>query len=68
MTDEALTALAEDSKAWPFMEARNLIKRLDRLKEQPETVLFETGYGPSGLPHIGTFGEGGTNRYGASCF
>lgn len=57
MTDEVLMNLANDSKAWPFMEARNLIKRLDRLKEQPETVLFETGYGPSGLPHIGTFGE-----------
>jgi lysyl-tRNA synthetase class 1 len=57
MTDEVLAKLAEDSKAWPFMEARNLIKRLNRLKEQPEVVLFETGYGPSGLPHIGTFGE-----------
>ncbi len=57
MSDEALMKLANDSKAWPFMEARNLIKRLDRLKEQPEVVLFETGYGPSGLPHIGTFGE-----------
>ncbi len=57
MTDEALMTLAANSKAWPFMEARNLIKRLDRLKQQPEVVLFETGYGPSGLPHIGTFGE-----------
>ena len=57
MSNEALRELAEKSKAWPFAEARNLIKRLDRLKEQPEVVLFETGYGPSGLPHIGTFGE-----------
>ena len=57
MNDKALAALAQDSKAWPFLEARNLVKRLARLKEQPETVLFETGYGPSGLPHIGTFGE-----------
>jgi lysyl-tRNA synthetase class 1 len=57
MTNEALRAAAEDSKAWPFIEARNLIKRLDKLKAQPEVVLFETGYGPSGLPHIGTFGE-----------
>ncbi len=57
MTDEPLMTLAQSSKAWPVMEARNLIKRLDRLKEQPEVVLFETGYGPSGLPHIGTFGE-----------
>jgi lysyl-tRNA synthetase class 1 len=49
--------LAQDSKAWPFDEARKLIKRLERLPEKPEMVLFETGYGPSGLPHIGTFGE-----------
>ena len=48
---------AKVTKAWPFDEARKLQKRLDRLKIQPETVLFETGYGPSGLPHIGTFGE-----------
>ena len=49
-----------NAKAWPFAEARNLIKRLDKMKISPsETrpVLFETGYGPSGLPHIGTFGE-----------
>ena len=67
MTDEALANLAGDSKAWPFLEARNLIKRLDRLKEQPEVVLFETGYGPSGLPHIGTFWRGGAHPDGASC-
>jgi lysyl-tRNA synthetase class 1 len=53
---EILSA-AENSKAWPFEEARKLLKRLERLSEKPETVLFETGYGPSGLPHIGTFGE-----------
>ncbi|MEL7047847.1 MAG: lysine--tRNA ligase [Pseudomonadota bacterium] len=47
-----------DAKAWPFEEARRLIKRLDRLPGGAEkTVIFETGYGPSGLPHIGTFGE-----------
>lgn len=50
-------ALAENSKAWPFDEARKLLKRLDQIKAKPETVVFETGYGPSGLPHIGTFGE-----------
>ncbi|MEL7544524.1 MAG: lysine--tRNA ligase, partial [Pseudomonadota bacterium] len=55
--DDALVALAHESKAWPFEEARRLIKRLDGLKNRPETVIFETGYGPSGLPHIGTFGE-----------
>ena len=51
-------AVAHDSRAWPFEEARKLLQRLDRLKRDPERpVLFETGYGPSGLPHIGTFGE-----------
>ena len=43
------------SKAWPFEEARKLIERLERSGKSD--VMFETGYGPSGLPHIGTFGE-----------
>ncbi|MBA2125519.1 lysine--tRNA ligase [Hyphomicrobium methylovorum] len=52
------TAASANSKAWPFEEARRLIKRLERLPGgNDKTVLFETGYGPSGLPHIGTFGE-----------
>jgi lysyl-tRNA synthetase, class I len=52
-----LTALS-DAKAWPFEEARRLIQRLDKLPGgKDKTVIFETGYGPSGLPHIGTFGE-----------
>ncbi len=55
MTEGSLTALAENSKAWPFEEARKLLKRFK--DKTPETVIFETGYGPSGLPHIGTFGE-----------
>src|SRR5215468_1029476 len=47
--------LAMRSSAWPFEEARKL---LQRLKKHPRSeVVFETGYGPSGLPHIGTFGE-----------
>ena len=54
----ALSAASADLKAWPFEEARRLVKRLERLPDGAEkTVLFETGYGPSGLPHIGTFGE-----------
>ncbi|MEO1543307.1 MAG: lysine--tRNA ligase [Pseudomonadota bacterium] len=54
---QAVEALAS-AKAWPFEEARRLIKRLERLPGGLEkTVIFETGYGPSGLPHIGTFGE-----------
>jgi len=47
---------ARESKAWPFEEARKLIKRFEK-DGAPDVVLFETGYGPSGLPHIGTFGE-----------
>ncbi|MGD9637852.1 MAG: lysine--tRNA ligase [Alphaproteobacteria bacterium] len=49
---------AQASKAWPFEEARNLMeKRLRGKVPEKGFVLFETGYGPSGLPHIGTFGE-----------
>ncbi len=55
--DPALRAAAMESKAWPFEEARKLLKRLERSKAPQTEVLFETGYGPSGLPHIGTFGE-----------
>ena len=46
---------AKDSAAWPFEEARKILARLKRSPK--DTVIFETGYGPSGLPHIGTFGE-----------
>jgi len=53
----ALRALAETAKAWPFEEARKLLKRLGGKDPAKGYVLFETGYGPSGLPHIGTFGE-----------
>ncbi len=49
--------LAEAARAWPFEEARNLLKRLSGKVPAKGYVLFETGYGPSGLPHIGTFGE-----------
>ena len=51
-----LLAAAAESKAWPFEEARKIVKRYEKTG-YPEIVLFETGYGPSGLPHIGTFGE-----------
>ena len=53
--DPALRAAAFESKAWPFEEARKLVERVERTGQNE--VLFETGYGPSGLPHIGTFGE-----------
>jgi lysyl-tRNA synthetase, class I len=51
----SLRELAEQSNAWPFEEARKIVARLK--KAPKEVVIFETGYGPSGLPHIGTFGE-----------
>jgi lysyl-tRNA synthetase, class I len=61
MTEAELSALsvtAKDARSWPFEEARKLIKRLEKCAPGDDrTVLFETGYGPSGLPHIGTFGE-----------
>ena len=56
-TPSDLIAEATQSKAWPFEEARKLIQRLEKSKADASEVLFETGYGPSGLPHIGTFGE-----------
>ena len=57
---KSLKEQALAAKAWPFEEARKLLARVEKLKAQGkrvERVLFETGYGPSGLPHIGTFGE-----------
>ncbi len=48
---------AQDAKAWPFMEAKSVLDRLGGKTPEKGFVLFETGYGPSGLPHIGTFGE-----------
>ncbi|KZZ22771.1 lysine--tRNA ligase [Sulfitobacter sp. HI0082] len=48
---------ALSSKAWPFEEARRVLKRYAKKPPEKGYVLFETGYGPSGLPHIGTFGE-----------
>ncbi len=51
----SLRELAEHSNAWPFEEAKKIVARLK--KKPKDEVIFETGYGPSGLPHIGTFGE-----------
>ena len=51
----AHSTAALESKAWPFEEARKLVARVKKTGQK--SVLFETGYGPSGLPHIGTFGE-----------
>ena len=55
LREQALAA-----RAWPFEEARKLLARVEKrlaAGKSVERVLFETGYGPSGLPHIGTFGE-----------
>ena len=53
--DPHILEAAASAAAWPFEEARKLVARIERRPKQE--VLFETGYGPSGLPHIGTFGE-----------
>ena len=53
--DPAFFDAAQTAKAWPFEEARKIVRRLEQTGKQE--ALFETGYGPSGLPHIGTFGE-----------
>jgi lysyl-tRNA synthetase class 1 len=56
----ALRNAALSARAWPFEEARKVLARIEsrRAAGHPvKEVLFETGYGPSGLPHIGTFGE-----------
>ncbi|MGA1274755.1 MAG: lysine--tRNA ligase [Gemmobacter sp.] len=53
----ALRDAAMKSKAWPFEEARRILARYEKAPPAKGYVLFETGYGPSGLPHIGTFGE-----------
>src|SRR5579883_2480958 len=51
----SLAAALRQANAWPFEEARKLIARVEETGQTE--VLFETGYVPSGLPHIGTFGE-----------
>jgi lysyl-tRNA synthetase class 1 len=57
ITPAALREAALVSKAWPYEEARKLLKRYEKGAPEKGYVLFETGYGPSGLPHIGTFNE-----------
>src|SRR5437870_11131861 len=54
-TPNDLRSLAEQSNAWPFEQAKAIVARLK--KKPKDEALFATGYGPSGLPHIGTFGE-----------
>ncbi len=51
------TNIFEKNNTWPFEEARKIYKKINGKVPEKGYVLFETGYGPSGLPHIGTFGE-----------
>ncbi len=57
MSDNPRIEIAKNSKAWPLVEATAIYKRINGKTPEKGYVLFETGYGPSGLPHIGTFGE-----------
>ena len=52
-----LQEIYNKSNSWPFQEARRILKKINNQTPKKGYVLFETGYGPSGLPHIGTFGE-----------
>ena len=54
---DTVRSLAQDARAWPFEEARKVLAAIGGIIPEKGYVLFETGYGPSGLPHIGTFGE-----------
>ena len=49
--------LIQTTSSWPFVEIRKLLKDRKRIIEKKNKITFQTGYGPSGLPHIGTFGE-----------
>jgi lysyl-tRNA synthetase, class I len=57
VADASLVEAARNSKSWPFQEAMKLVRRYPNGKPDGTPMLFETGYGPSGLPHIGTFQE-----------
>ena len=49
--------LIQSTSSWPFVEVRKLLKDRKELIKKKDKITFQTGYGPSGLPHIGTFGE-----------
>ena len=50
-------SLIQETNAWPFAEARKLVKDRQNIFEKKQKITLQTGYGPSGLPHIGTFAE-----------
>ena len=54
MTDKSII---QATSSWPFVEARKLIKERKKILEKKNKITLQTGYGPSGLPHIGTFAE-----------
>ena len=49
--------LIKSTSSWPFVEIRKLLKERSNIIKKKNKITFQTGYGPSGLPHIGTFGE-----------
>ena len=49
--------LIQSTSSWPFVEIRKLLKERKDIINKKNKITFQTGYGPSGLPHIGTFGE-----------
>ena len=50
-------SIIQTTSAWPFVEARKLVKDRQKIFEKKNKITLQTGYGPSGLPHIGTFAE-----------
>ena len=50
-------SIIQATNSWPFVEARKLVKERQKIYEKKGKITLQTGYGPSGLPHIGTFGE-----------
>ena len=51
------SSLIQSTSSWPFVEVRKLLKERKSIIQKKNKITFQTGYGPSGLPHIGTFGE-----------
>ena len=49
--------ILDKTNAWPFVEAKKILRERKNLIEKKGKIILQTGYGPSGLPHIGTFGE-----------
>ena len=49
--------LIQSTSSWPFVEVRKLLRDRKKIINKKNKITFQTGYGPSGLPHIGTFGE-----------